>query len=195
MDGGGDLPHQLRRADTRHPARSKIDWNPVGEPSDDRRAIPVRKRAERGRNAKRQPLARELPQNRDLADPTPAIRGRCPPVGEQNGPDSAEILGIRRQVHVGGIDLAKEALSDLLDPTDLDFRDGGRARLEGPCQQCLGPGPAGSVLQLRVESTELLRGQAGGGATGREVDGPDQLSAVFDPLLTRQSGLVSGPIG
>jgi hypothetical protein len=50
------------------------------------------------------------------------------------------------------------------------------------------------VFQLRVDSPELLRGQADGDAPGREVDGPNQLSAVLDPLLAGQRGFVTGPI-
>jgi hypothetical protein len=80
-------------------------------------------------------------------------------------------------------------------PSDLDVRDGRRAGLEGPLQQRLGPGPAGSVFRPCVEWAELLRGQADGRSTGREVHGPNRFSAVLDPLLARQRGLVSGPIG
>ncbi len=58
-------------------------------------------------------------------------------------------------------------------------------------------GPRGRhrPFELCMESTEFPRGQADGDATGREVHGPDQLSAVLDPLLAGQRGLVTRPIG
>ena len=95
---------------------------------------------------------------------------------------------------MGGIDPSKKPFSDLLDPADLDIRDGRRARLEGPFQQELGPGPTGSVFQLRVAPAEFLLGQADGCAAGREIHRPNQLSAVLDPLLAGQRGLVAGSV-
>ena len=95
VDGGGDPPHQLGRADVLHPARSKVRGNPVDEPSNDRGATSIGKCTERGWNVKRQLLAREPRENCDLAHPAPTILRRCLAIGKKNGPSSAQTVGIR----------------------------------------------------------------------------------------------------
>ena len=95
---------------------------------------------------------------------------------------------------MGDIDLSKKPFSDLLDPADLDIDYGRGAHFENPFQQELGPGPTGSMFQLRVAPPEFLLGQADGRAAGCEIHRPDQLSAVLDPLLAGQRGFVTGSV-